>query len=92
MANRLLLTLFALLTGLAAHIGPVEARVAQAQSVAVAVQLEPAGQRASRAPVALARLPEPGWRNARLMAPPSMAAPFGLAFVGVRAGIDRARE
>ncbi|MFD2579324.1 hypothetical protein ACFSTD_13625 [Novosphingobium colocasiae] len=92
MAHRLLLTLFALLTGLAAQIGPVEACVRQPQSVAVAPLLEATAPRAPRAPVALARLPEPGLRNARLMALPRPAQQFALPRVGFRPGIERAHE
>lgn len=92
MAHRLLLTLFALLTGLAAQIGPVEACVRQPQSVAVAPLMEVATPRAARAPVALARLPEPGLRNARLMALSRPVQQFTLARAGFRPGIDRAHE
>ncbi|MCJ2185002.1 hypothetical protein MTR62_20270, partial [Novosphingobium sp. 1949] len=71
MANRLLLTLLALLTGLAAQ---TDARVARAAQVAAVVNFSQmadaaAQAKASRAPVALARLPEPGRRNTRLFAP-----------------------
>jgi hypothetical protein len=93
MANRLILTLLALLTGLAAQIGPADARASQVASMQVDSVLETAASRAPRAPVALARLPEPGLRNARRHAP--ALVPVGLLAVAapaVLAGIDRARE
>ncbi|MEJ2458000.1 MAG: hypothetical protein P8Y58_07545 [Novosphingobium sp.] len=92
MANRLLLTLLALLTGLSAQIGPAEARASQVASMQVSVLGEVTVAKAQRAPVALARLPEPGWRNARRHAPALTAAPVGLAVPAVLTGIDRARE
>ncbi|MCJ2186514.1 hypothetical protein [Novosphingobium beihaiensis] len=92
MANRLILTLLAMLTGLAAQIGPAEARASQVASMQVAVLGEAAAAKALRAPVALARLPEPGWRNVRRHAPALTAAPVGLAVPAVLTGIDCARE
>ncbi|MBB4859015.1 hypothetical protein HNO88_002341 [Novosphingobium chloroacetimidivorans] len=92
MANRLFLTLLALLTGLAAQLAPAQARGCAPQTAAVAI-VAPAAVRAPAAPVELARLPEPGRRHARMVADDEGAehAPT-LAFVGVRIGIDRARE
>ncbi|WP_067733035.1 hypothetical protein [Novosphingobium naphthalenivorans] len=92
MANRLLLTLLALLTGLAAQIGPAEARASQVASMQVAVLGEAAQAKAPRAPVALARLPEPGRLNTRRHAPALTQAPMALAVPAVLTGIDRARE
>jgi hypothetical protein len=92
MANRLLLTLLALLTGLAAQIAPAQARVSAEQATAVAL-VAPAAARAPAAPVELARLPEAGRRNARLVAG-FVHAPVAAAqtVATVRIGVDRARE
>jgi hypothetical protein len=93
MANRLILTLLALLTGLAAQIGPAEARASQVASMQVGAVVETVSARASRAPVALARLPEPGLRNARRHAPAFVRVdPFAVVVPAVLPGIDRARE
>jgi len=93
MANRLILTLLALLTGLAAQIGPVEARASQVACMQVGSVVEAASAKAPRAPVALARLPEPGLLNARRHAPAfGGAEPFAIAAPAVFTGIDRARE
>jgi hypothetical protein len=92
MVNRLLLTLLALLTGLSAQPGPAEARAAQFASMQVAIAGEVAVAKASRAPVALARLPEPGLLNTRRHAPAIVAVAVSPAIRAVLAGIDRARE
>ncbi len=97
MANRLLLTLFALLTGplslgWAAQIGPAEARASQVASMQVVVLGEASSAKAPRAPVALARLPEPGRLNARRHATAKVGTPVSLAIPSVLTGIDRARE
>lgn len=92
MANRLFLTLLALLTGLAAQLAPAQARVCAEQMAAVAPST-PAAIRAPAAPTELARLPEPGRRHARLVADvgDSFAAqPWRAPSVFIR--IDRARE
>ncbi|WP_235037495.1 MULTISPECIES: hypothetical protein [unclassified Novosphingobium] len=86
------MTLLALLTGLAAQIGPVDACASRVASVQVATPREVAAIKAPRAPVALAQLPEPGLRNTRLHAPPRIAAPVPVAVATVLTGIDRARE
>lgn len=93
MANRLILTLLALLTGLAAQIGPAEARSSQVASVQVGAFVQAASVKAPRAPVALAHLPEPGLRNARRHAPALVVIdPLVVAAPAVLTGIDRARE
>jgi len=91
MANRLLLTLLALLTGLAAQMAPAQARVCPQQASAVAVE-PPAVQRAAAVPAGLADLPEAGRRHARLVAsePGLSLRPLGHTPT-VRIGIDRAR-
>lgn len=91
MANRLFLTLLALLTGLAAQIAPAQARGCAVQTAAVAI-IAPVAARAPAAPVELARLPEPGRRHARMVADDEGGdqTPV-LRFVGVRIGIDRSR-
>lgn len=91
MANRLLLTLLALLTGLAAQIASAEARACPQQAqVAVCA---PVAARAPAAPVELARLPEPGRRHARLVADEGGGlAALAWRAPSVRMGIDRARE
>lgn len=93
MVNRLLLTLLALLTGLSAQIGPAEARVSQVASMQVAVLGEQPSAKPSRAPVALAQLPEPGRLNTRRHAATYRAvlAPR-VVLLPVLTGIDRARE
>ncbi|WP_454797012.1 hypothetical protein [Novosphingobium lindaniclasticum] len=92
MANRLLLTLLALLTGLAAQIGPADARASQVASLQVVLIEAAVAAKAPRAPVALAQLPEPGLRNTRRHAPPLVAVPESPAVPTVFTGIDRARE
>ncbi len=92
MANRLLLTLLALLTGLAAQIGPADARGSQVASVQVLDLREGVAAKAPRAPVALAQLPEPGLRNTRIHAPARVAMPVSRPVATVFTGIDRARE
>lgn len=92
MANRLILTLLALLTGLAAQISPAEARASQVASVQVAALGEVPPAKAPRAPVALARLPEPGRLNTRRHALARDVAPVSLIVPAVLTGIDRARE
>lgn len=93
MAHRLLLTLLALITGLVAQVGPAEARGVPVAAAQVVMLGESAKTRPSRAPVALARLPEPGLRTARAYAPP--LAPGGIVLFaavlpGFRIGADRA--
>lgn len=92
MANRLFLTLLALLTGLAAQLAPAQARVCAQQTTAIAVAA-PLAVRAPAAPVELARLPEAGWRHARLVASEDRAsvAPQWRA-PRVLIQVDRARE
>lgn len=92
MAQRLLLTLLALLTGLVAQIGPAEACNVQVASVQVAMSGESAAAKPARAPVALARLPEPGLLNARRYAPQAAPAPLAPQAPTVLIGIDRARN
>ncbi|MFK4874072.1 hypothetical protein [Novosphingobium sp. ZW T3_23] len=92
MANRLLLTLLALLTGLAAQIGPAEARASQVASLQVVLTEAAVAAKAPRAPEALAQLPEPGLRNTRRHAPPLAVAPVSRMVPAVLTGIDRARE
>lgn len=92
MANRLFLTLLALLTGLAAQLAPAQARVCAQQAAPIAIAM-PAPARVSAAPAELARLPEPGWRHARLVARNrgEPLAPLCLT-PSVRIGVDRARQ
>jgi len=92
MANRLILTLLALLTGLAAQIGPAEARAGGMTSVAVGMLATAPATKKPCAPVALARLPEPGLRNARAFSPACAPVPVALRFTTVATRIDRARE
>ncbi|MBT0667573.1 hypothetical protein HT136_04235 [Novosphingobium profundi] len=94
MANRLLLTLLALLTGLAVPASAAQARGAQVSAAQqVALMVEPGTAQAPRAPVALARLPEPGLRNTRIVAPLLHdAVPEAPAVAAILTGIDRARE
>ncbi|EIZ80467.1 hypothetical protein WSK_1027 [Novosphingobium sp. Rr 2-17] len=92
MAHRLLLTLLALLTGLAAQIGPAQACASRVASVQVAVAGESPAVKPARAPAALARLPEPGLLNARRYAPQAAPAPQARIVPTVLIGIDRARD
>lgn len=92
MANRLFLTLLALLTGLAAQIAPAQARACEAQTASVAVLVSVA-PRAPAAPVDLAQLPEPGRRHARSVAGEAGRAQAPLCHTSsVLIGIDRAHE
>jgi len=92
MANRLFLTLLALLTGLAAQIAPAQARVCAEQTAAVAFSA-PVAPRVAAAPADLARLPEPGRRHARLVARDGcgLVAPLWRA-ASVYVQVDRAHE
>jgi hypothetical protein len=92
MANRLFLTLLALLTGLAAQLAPAQARVCAEQTAPVAIAMA-APARVCAAPVELARLPEPGWRHARRVARDQGDALAPLCRTAtVHIGIDRARQ
>jgi hypothetical protein len=92
MANRLFLTLLALLTGLAAQLAPAEARVCAAQT-SVVVLAAPAIARSPAAPVELACLPEAGRRHARTVAAED-SGPVALLWraPSVHIRIDRARD
>ena len=91
MANRLILTFLALLTGLAAQLAPAQARVGAAQTAAVAL-VAPVAARAPAAPAELARLPEPGWRHARMVARgQAIGVVSARRISSVFIGIDRAR-
>lgn len=92
MLNRVFLTLLALLTGLAAQIGPGQARVCAEQTAAVTLAA-PTVARVSAAPAGLAHLPRAGWLHARMVAASmnSSVAPAPLV-PSVRIGVDRARQ
>lgn len=92
MAHRLFLTLLAVLTGLAAQIGPAEARASQVSAMQVAALVEVSVAKAPRAPQALAQLPEPGLRNTRRHAPALRTITLVRTVPAVLPGIDRARE
>lgn len=92
MVNRLFLTLLALLTGLAAQIGPADACPSQVGKVQVSMLTDVASIKAPRAPVALARLPEPGLLNTRRHAPLQVVYAAPITVSTVLTGIDRARE
>jgi hypothetical protein len=86
--TRLLLTLLALLTGLAAQTAPAQARLGSASEVAA--QLAQSAERNVEARQAAAALPAGG--NARIvLAPPPLPLLAPLA-PAVHTGIDRARE
>ncbi|WP_288484956.1 hypothetical protein [uncultured Novosphingobium sp.] len=92
MTKRLVLTLLALLTGLAAQLAPANARVCAAQTAPAAI-VAPVAQRLPAAPVELARLPEAGRRHARMVADGGAAfQAFALFHHSVLIGIDRARQ
>lgn len=91
MANRLILTLLALLTGLAAPVSASQARAAQVASLQVVLG-ESVCSKEPRAPVALARLPEPGRLNTRRHAPQRIVEPAPIAVRTVMTGIDCALE
>jgi hypothetical protein len=92
MANRLFLTLLALLTGLAAQLTPAQARLCPQQTAAVAISPAVVA-RAPAGPVELARLPEAGWRHARRVASADGAqVPQAWRAPSVRIRIDRARD
>ncbi|MFT4057801.1 MAG: hypothetical protein QM681_25095 [Novosphingobium sp.] len=91
MAHRLILTLLALLTGLAAQVSPADACASRVSAVQVLAAHEVAAK-APRAPVALAQLPEPGLRNTRLHAPLQPVAFAPVVVPTVLTGIDRARQ
>lgn len=92
MAHRLLLTLLALLTGLAAPVGPASAAASRVAAEQVVPQAEMAAAKAARAPAGLARLPAPGLRNARRHAPARPVPGDAPAVAAVLTGVDRARE
>ena len=92
MANRLLLTLLALLTGLAAQIAPSQARVGGPDTSAVAVSASET-VRVQAVSTEFARLSEAGWHHVRFVSnvDDAFAAPQWIAPC-VRLRIDRARE
>lgn len=94
MANRLILTLLALLTGLAAPAEACEACAAQVAAAQQISQMADAGvAQSARAPVALARLPEPGLRNTRIVAPATFICENPAPRVcTVHTRVDRAHE
>ena len=93
MANRLLLTLLALMTGLAAQLSLGEARASQVASMQVAALREVPAANAMRAPAGLAHLPEPRQRGVGMQAYARLvAAPRSPVAPTVLAGIDRAHE
>ncbi len=96
MANRFVLTLLALLTGLVAQIGPAEARMVPVASVQMGLgaQVDSLVEslKAPRAPIALARLPEPGFSNTRRHAPAELPGFAPRRPLTVQTGSDRARQ
>ncbi|MDE8652572.1 hypothetical protein [Novosphingobium album (ex Liu et al. 2023)] len=93
MAGRFFLTLLALLTGLAAQIGPAQARTCvPADSAQIGVVAAVAAVRVAAAPAALARLPEAGWRHARRVSAGAITPAAIRPAPAVLIGIDRARE
>lgn len=92
MAQRLLLTLLALLTGLAAQIGPAQACASHISAAEISAVAERVVGKASRAPAALAQLPEPGLRNTRLHALLHVETQSDVAVASVQVGIDRSHE
>lgn len=93
MASRLFLTLLALLTGLAAQIGPAQARsCVPADRVEMGVAAVAVTIRVAAVPAALAQLPEPGGRNARAFSAVEYVRASYRSAPTVLIGIDRARE
>ncbi len=91
MANRLFLTLLALLTGLAAQVAPVQARVTgRPAEVGAVANAEVAQRHAAAAVVLMARMrtEEREAREVPLSADPAKA----WTVPAVRIGADRARE
>jgi hypothetical protein len=90
--NRFLLTMLALLTGLAAQVSPAQA------ALRVGNEAEIGSVQTVRGAVRLARhvaVRTAGQSSVPVFAEHREAAPlphFGLAFVAVRVGIDRARQ
>jgi hypothetical protein len=92
MANRLFITLLALLTGLAAQVGPAQARACAASSAEIGAVASVAMERGQAIPDALALSAGAG---AERMASEcrALAAPNDHSrFPAVLTGIDRARE
>lgn len=90
--NRFLLTILALLTGLAAQVSPAQAALRSGGEAEVgSVQAVRGAVRLARQVAVLAA----GESSVPVFAERSETAPlprFGLAYVGVRIGIDRARQ
>ena len=89
--NRLFLTLLALLTGLATQVSPAQAAVRGAEETQIgAAQTVRGAVRIAQQVVASVA----GERVAdtALLGPEAALPRFGIASVGVRIGIDRARE
>jgi hypothetical protein len=88
---RKLLTLAAVLTGLAAIAAPAEARIAAVEHVRIAASGEQVAQGQAQAPAYVAGpLNAAIARDSASLASPRIA--FELAVPTVRTGIDRARE
>ena len=92
MAHRLFLTLLALLTGLAAHVGPADARASQIASAQIMASSDFGTVKPSKICPRLAQLPEPGLRSARNHAAAQWSPAPQNVVLAVYAGVDRARE
>jgi hypothetical protein len=91
MATRLVLTLLALLTGLAAQLSPAQARICAGVDTEIG---EVAGPQAVQRGSVIARTSAPTERHARCerAVPGFVPSAFAPAVPGVLQGIDRARE
>ena len=92
MANRLFITLLALLTGLAAQVGPAQARACASSAAEIGAMTSVASERRQSAPEALLSLPATP-RSRLADESESLSAPGDCRIVSaVLTGIDRARE
>ena len=89
---RRLLTLAAILSGLAAIAAPAEARVAAVEQVRIAAVGEHALQAQAQAPAHIAGQLQSAVASGTGLLSRSEGADFGLAVPAVQTGIDRARE
>ena len=92
MANRLFITLLALLTGLAAQVGPAQARACASSAAEIGAMASDVGERRQSIPDTLLSLP--GAPKARLSGESDTPSALcdQLLVSAVLTGIDRARE
>ncbi len=92
MTSRLLLTLLALLTGLAAQASPAEARMQSARAAQTSAVAARVGEARKSVPAGLAQLPDGIGRGKQAIERHQPFQTVAPAVSAVLVGIDRARE